>query len=109
MSGPGMPYGAWLESLKASPHYLRLVAAIAGEYQPRIDRLERQVSDLLQEREDADHEARCEVECLAGERDRLREVARHVVAMADDAYLSGHPEWAEIVREARAALPGGAS
>jgi hypothetical protein len=29
-------------------------------------------------------------------------LAEHVLAMADDAYLMGHPEWAEIVDEARA-------
>ena len=31
-------------------------------------------------------------------------LARHVVAMADDAYLIGHPEWGAIVAEARAWL-----
>lgn len=34
----------------------------------------------------------------------LRELADHVLAMADDAYLSGHPEFAAICDEARAAL-----
>ncbi len=34
----------------------------------------------------------------------LLDLAEHVNAMADDAYLSGHPEWQEIVREARALL-----
>ena len=29
------------------------------------------------------------------------ELARHVVAMADDAHLIGHPEWGAIVTEAR--------
>ena len=32
------------------------------------------------------------------------ELARHVVAMADDAYLIGHPEWDAIVTEARALI-----
>jgi hypothetical protein len=32
----------------------------------------------------------------------LLELARHIVAMADDAYLDGHPEWAELVKKARA-------
>jgi hypothetical protein len=31
----------------------------------------------------------------------LLELARHIVAMADDAYLDAHPEWAEIVKKAR--------
>lgn len=26
---------------------------------------------------------------------------QHILAMADDAYLQSHPEWAEIVREAK--------
>jgi len=29
-----------------------------------------------------------------------RSLAEHVLALADDAYLAGHPEWREIVREA---------
>jgi hypothetical protein len=29
-------------------------------------------------------------------------LAEHILAMADDAYLIGHPEWLEIVKEARA-------
>lgn len=32
----------------------------------------------------------------------LLHLAEHVLAMADDAYLTGHPEWIEIVEEARA-------
>lgn len=28
-------------------------------------------------------------------------LAEHVLAMADDAYLMGHPEWAAIVDDAR--------
>ena len=31
-------------------------------------------------------------------------VLKHVLAMHDDAYLVGHPEWREIVTEARAAI-----
>lgn len=31
-------------------------------------------------------------------------LATHIVAMADDAYLVGHPEWLEIVEEAKALL-----
>lgn len=34
----------------------------------------------------------------------LLEVVKHVLAMSDDAYLTGHPEWYEIVKEAAAAL-----
>ena len=30
--------------------------------------------------------------------DKLRQ---HILAMADDAYLLGHPEWTEIVKEAK--------
>lgn len=36
-------------------------------------------------------------------------LAKHVLAMETDAYLSGHPEWEHIVADARAAiraLPG---
>lgn len=29
-------------------------------------------------------------------------LAEHIIAMADDSYLEGHPEWLEIVKEARA-------
>lgn len=32
----------------------------------------------------------------------LVKLANHILAMADDAYLTGHPEWAEIVSEAKA-------
>lgn len=32
------------------------------------------------------------------------DLANHIVVMADDAYLSGHPEWEAIVEEARALL-----
>ncbi len=35
---------------------------------------------------------------------KMLDLARHVVAMADDAYLIGHPEWGAIVAEARAAI-----
>ena len=34
----------------------------------------------------------------------LLAVLEHVLAMHDDAYLCGHPEWHEIVTEARAAV-----
>ena len=34
---------------------------------------------------------------------RLRDLRDHVLAMADDGYLEGHPEWLEIVAEARIA------
>lgn len=34
----------------------------------------------------------------------LFSLAEHVLAMADDAYLIGHPEWVEIVEEARKAI-----
>ena len=34
----------------------------------------------------------------------LAKVAEHILAMADDAYLTGHPEWAVIAEEARQAL-----
>jgi len=27
-------------------------------------------------------------------------LTKHIAAMADDAYLAGHPEWVEIVKEA---------
>lgn len=33
----------------------------------------------------------------------LLALARHITAMADDSYLVGHPEWLEMVTEARAA------
>ena len=36
--------------------------------------------------------------------DLLCALASHIVAMADDAYLVGHPEWIEITSEARIAL-----
>jgi len=32
------------------------------------------------------------------------DLALHVMAVADDAYLSGHPEWPEIVSKARALI-----
>jgi hypothetical protein len=32
------------------------------------------------------------------------ELAEHIVAMAGDTYLEGHPEWQEIVSEARLLL-----
>lgn len=31
-------------------------------------------------------------------------LAEHVLAMADDAYLTGHPEWDEIVKDAKEVL-----
>jgi len=34
--------------------------------------------------------------------DGLLKLARHIVAMADDTYLTGHPEWYAIVEEAKA-------
>lgn len=34
----------------------------------------------------------------------LLKVAHHIMVMADDAYLLGHPEWIEMVNEARAAI-----
>lgn len=34
----------------------------------------------------------------------LVQLAQHILAMANDDYLTGHPEWAEIVREAESAL-----
>src|SRR3990172_6515084 len=34
----------------------------------------------------------------------MREALNHVIAMSDDAYLVGHPEWDAIVNDARAAL-----
>lgn len=36
--------------------------------------------------------------------DLLLDVIRHVLAMADDAYLTKHPEWQEIVFESQRAL-----
>ena len=34
----------------------------------------------------------------------LLAVVQHVLAMADDAYFMGHPEWASIVEQARSAI-----
>ncbi len=31
---------------------------------------------------------------------KLLELAAHIIAMQNDAYLTGHPEWNEIVKEA---------
>lgn len=31
-------------------------------------------------------------------------LAKHIVIMEDDSYLSGHPEWNEFVKEAKDAL-----
>lgn len=39
----------------------------------------------------------------AGELALLRALCEHVLAMADDGYLEGHPEWMEIVADARRA------
>lgn len=36
--------------------------------------------------------------------EKLTEVALHIIAMEDDAHLSGHPEWYEIVKEAKEAI-----
>ncbi len=36
----------------------------------------------------------------------MRALANHIIAMADDAYLTGHPEWLEIVEEALALAEG---
>ena len=41
---------------------------------------------------------------VAAETALYRLLAQHVLAMAYDPYLDGHPEWAEIVKDARAAL-----
>jgi hypothetical protein len=35
---------------------------------------------------------------------KFLDLAFHIVAMQDDAYLSGHPEWNELVKEAKATL-----
>lgn len=32
------------------------------------------------------------------------QLANHIIAMQDDSYLSGHPEWHEIVKEAKNAV-----
>ena len=45
-------------------------------------------------------EARAAVNC----HDEAKVALQHIRAMADDAYLIGHPEWAEIVAEVTAAL-----
>jgi hypothetical protein len=37
----------------------------------------------------------------------LLALALHVIAMADDTYLTGHPEWEAITKEARAAIATG--
>lgn len=34
----------------------------------------------------------------------LRALAKHIIVMADDAYLTGHPEWLAIVAEAERAI-----
>lgn len=34
----------------------------------------------------------------------LLQLALHIQAMSDDAYLAGHPEWQVIVKEAQAAI-----
>ena len=36
--------------------------------------------------------------------EKLINLAEHIINMADDAYLIGHPEWIEIVKEAEEAL-----
>lgn len=38
---------------------------------------------------------------------KQQDVLLHVLAMADDSYLAGHPEWIEIVAETRAAIEKG--
>lgn len=35
---------------------------------------------------------------------KLEQLAQHILDMDDDAYLSGHPEWNEILKEAKEAL-----
>jgi len=32
----------------------------------------------------------------------MNELLEHILAMADDPYLCGHPEWEEIVKESEA-------
>jgi hypothetical protein len=32
----------------------------------------------------------------------MKNLLNHILAMSDDSYLDGHPEWNEIVKEARA-------
>lgn len=34
----------------------------------------------------------------------FKALAEHIMAMSGDAYLSGHPEWPEIVNQSRAVL-----
>lgn len=41
------------------------------------------------------------VRCV-NEREGLLKFVHHVLAMADDAYLQGHPEWHALVQEAAA-------
>lgn len=35
---------------------------------------------------------------------KLTALCSHILAMADDSYLCGHPEWIEIVNEAKKAM-----
>ena len=49
------------------------------------------------------YDAKEQVSVLAAAPELLA-LAEHISVMADDAYLTGHPEWEEIVKEARAAL-----
>ena len=37
---------------------------------------------------------------------RIRKLANHVLAMETDAHFCDHPEWAEIVADAKQALKG---
>ncbi len=49
------------------------------------------------------HEASADARLIATAPDGHK-LAEHVDAMANDAYLVGHPEWEEIVNEARALI-----
>jgi len=58
-------------------------------------------SDLLNEETCADAESNANLMAAAPD---LLKIAQHIIAMHDDSYLSGHPEWVEIVNEAKAAI-----
>lgn len=58
-------------------------------------------TDLLNEETCPDAEANAKLMATAPD---LLKLAQHVIAMHDDAYLSGHPEWVEIVNEAKSAI-----
>lgn len=36
--------------------------------------------------------------------DKALKLAQHIIAMADDSYLTGHPEWFHIVEDALAVI-----